>query len=241
MRRIQAVSWKEIQVYFSSPMAYIIGMNFLAITGVFFTLNLGDPFPEASLSGFFQGATIILILLAPALTMRLLAEERKLGTVELLLTAPVRDWEVVAGKYLAGLVFLLAMVVVTGYYVLLLFLFADPDPGPVYAGYLGLFLYGAAALAVGLLASALTSNQIVASVVAMVILGLLYLADFAARAWAQASPNLASTVIGEMSTKSHFDDFALGVIDTKHIVYFISLTAITLFLAVRALEAHRWR
>ena len=238
MRRIQAVAWKEIQVYFSSPMAYIIGMNFLAITGVFFTLNLGDPFPEASLDSFFQGATIILILLAPALTMRLLAEERKLGTVELLFTAPVRDWEVVAGKYLSGVVFLLAMIAMTGYYVLLLFIFADPDPGPVYAGYLGLLLYGAAALAIGLLASALTSNQIVASVVAMVILGLLYVADFASAA---VTNTLGSTVIGEMSTKTHFDDFARGVIDTRHVVYFISLTAIFLFLTVRALEARRWR
>ena len=237
MRRIQAVAWKEIQVYFSSPMAYIVGLIFLALTGFFFVRDLGDPFPEASLGSFFQGATLILILLAPALTMRLLAEERKLGTVELLLTAPVRDWEVVAGKYLAGLVFLLATAAMSGYYVLLLFVFADPDPGPIYAGYLGLLLYGAAALAIGLLASALTSNQIVAAVVAMGILLVLYFTDFAAG----AVTGLASTVIGEMSTKTHFDDFALGVIDTKHVVYFISLTLIFLFLTVRALEARRWR
>lgn len=237
MRRIQAVAWKEIQVYFCSPMAYIVGLIFLALTGFFFVRDLGDPFPEASLGSFFQGATLILILLAPALTMRLLAEERKLGTVELLLTAPVRDWEVVAGKYLAALVFLVATAAMTGYYVLLLFLFADPDPGPIYAGYLGLLLYGASAMAIGLLTSALTVNQIVAAVVAMGILLVLYFADFAAG----AVTGLASTVIGEMSTKTHFDDFALGVIDTKHVVYFISLILIFLFLTVRALEARRWR
>ena len=105
MRTVQAIAWKEIQVYFGSPMAYIVGLIFLAVTGFFFVLDLGSPFPEASLTNFYQGATIILILLAPALTMRLLAEEQKLGTIELLLTSPVRDWEVIIGKYLASLVF----------------------------------------------------------------------------------------------------------------------------------------
>ncbi|MBM3941444.1 MAG: hypothetical protein FJ316_00685 [SAR202 cluster bacterium] len=237
MQRVQAVAWKEIQVYFSSPMAYIVGMIFLALTGFFFVRDFGNPFPEASLSSFYQGATIIMILLAPALTMRLLAEERKLGTVELLLTAPVRDWEVVAGKYLASLVFLMAMVALTGYYVLLLFIFASPDPGPIYAGYLGLFLYGAAALAVGMLTSSLTNNQIVAAVVAMGILLVLYFSDFAAA----AVTGLPATIIGEMSIKTHFDDFGLGVIDTKHIVYFVCVTAVFLFITVRALEARRWR
>jgi ABC-2 type transport system permease protein len=240
MRRIQAVAWKEMQIYFTSPMGYIVGMIYLAINGVFFVQDLGLPFPEASLSNVFQGATIILIMLAPALTMRLLAEERKLGTVELLLTAPVRDWEVVAGKYLAGLAFLLALVAVSGYYVLLLFVFASPDPGPIYVGYLGLVLYGAAALAVGLLASALTSNQIVAAVVAMGILLVLYFTDFAAGA-VGGGQGLAATVIGEMSTKAHFDDFARGVLDTKHVAYFLLLSAVFLFLTVRALEARRWR
>ena len=93
MRTAQAVAWKEIVIYFSSPTAYIVGLIFLALTGFFFSRDLGNPFPEATLAPFFQGAVIILILLAPALTMRLIAEEQKLGTIELLLTSPVRDWE----------------------------------------------------------------------------------------------------------------------------------------------------
>ena len=113
MRIIQAVAWKEIQVYFGNPMAYIVGLIFLGVTGFFFVLDLGNPFPEASLGNFYLGATIVLILLAPALTMRLLAEEQKLGTIELLLTAPVRDWEIILGKYLASLVFLLSMIALT--------------------------------------------------------------------------------------------------------------------------------
>ena len=248
MRTVQAVAWKEIQIYFSSPMAYIIGMIFLVLTGVFFVKDLGDPFPEASLSNFLEGSTIILILLAPSLTMRLLAEEQKLGTIELLLTSPVRDWEVVMGKYLASLGILLGMVALTFYYPILLFVFADPDPGPIYSGYLGLVLYGSAALAIGLLTSTMTSNQIVAAVVAMGILLLLYFAGFVSG----VVGGTWSTVISEVglgscfldtsrACDSHFDDFAKGVIDTEHIVYYLSLTATFLFLSVRALESRRWR
>lgn len=237
MRTAQAVAWKEIQIYFSSPTAYIVGLIFLALTGVFFARDLNDPFPEATLSPFFQGATIILVLMAPALTMRLLAEEQKMGTIELLLTAPVRDWEVVIGKYMASLVFLLATLALTSYYAILLFVFASPDPGPIYAGYLGLVLYGAAALSVGVLASTLTSNQIVAAVVSMGVLLVLYFADVASGAVGGG----AAQFIQGVGLKSHFDDFDRGVIDTKHIVYYLSMVAFFLFLSIRALESRRWR
>ena len=237
MRTAQAVAWKEIVIYFSSPTAYIVGLIFLALTGFFFSRDLGNPFPEATLAPFFQGAVIIFILLAPALTMRLIAEEQKLGTIELLLTSPVRDWEVVIGKYIASLAFLLVLVALSFFYAILLFVFASPDPGPIWAGYLGLVLYGAASLSVGLLASTLTSNQIVAAVVAMGILLALFFADLAFG----AVGGLAGEIIGEMSLKSHFDDFERGVVDTKHIVYFLSVTAFFLFLSVRALESRRWR
>ena len=129
MRTIRAVAFKEIQIYFSSPVAYIVALIFIALSGFFFVSDLGNPFPEASLSNFFQGATFLLIPLAPALTMRLLAEEQKLGTIELLLTSPVRDWEVVIGKYVSSLVFLLFLLALSSYYVILLLVFASPDPG----------------------------------------------------------------------------------------------------------------
>lgn len=237
MRTAHAVAWKEVQVYFSSPTAYIVGTMFLAITGFFFTRHLNDAFPEATLTSFFDGATIVLILLAPVLTMRLMAEEQKLGTVELLLTAPVRDWEVVLGKYMASLTFLLATLAMTLYYTILLFVYANPDPGPIYSGYLGLVLYGGAALSVGMFCSTLTSNQIVAAVLAMGILLLLFFANL-------ASDNIGggiSTIIGELSIRSHFDDFSRGVIDTKHIVYYLSVTTFFLFMTIRALESRRWR
>lgn len=237
MRAARAVAWKEIQVYFSSPTAYIVGMMFLALTGFLFARGLGGPLPEASLSDFFQGATIILLLLAPALTMRLMAEEQKLGTIELLLTSPVGDWEIVIGKYLASLAILVVTVAFTLYYTILLFVFANPDPGPIYAGYLGLFLYGAAALSVGLLASTLTSNQVVAAVVAMGILLALYSIDFATG----AVGGNASTILSGLSIRSHFDDFDRGIIDTKHVIYYLSFTAFFLFITIRALESRRWR
>ena len=237
MRTVRAVAWKEIQIYFSSPTAYIVGMIFLAMTGFFFVSDLSSPFPEASLSSFFQGATFVMIFLAPALTMRLLAEEQKLGTIELLLTSPVRDWEVVIGKYIASFVFLVATVSLTVYYLILLVIFADPDPGPIYAGYLGLALYGAASLSIGMLTSTLTSNQIVAAVVAMGILVVLYITDFAAGTLG----GLAATIVNEIGLKSHFDDFDRGVIDTKHIVYYLILTSFFLFLSIRVLESRRWR
>ena len=237
MRTAQAVAWKEIQVYFSNPTAYIVGMMFLALSGFFFARDLNDPFPQASLVNFFDGATIILILIAPALTMRLMAEEQKLGTIELLLTSPVRDWEVIIGKYVASFVFLIATVALTLYYTILLYVFASPDPGPIYAGYLGLALYGGAALAIGLLCSTLTSNQIVAAVVAMGILMVMFFADLAA----DNIGGTASTIISEISIRSHFEDFARGIIDTKHVVYYLSVIAFFLFMSVRALESRRWR
>ena len=237
MRTAQAVAWKEIQVYFSNPTAYIVGMMFLALSGFFFARDLNDPFPQASLVNFFDGATIILILIAPALTMRLMAEEQKLGTIELLLTSPVRDWEVIIGKYVASFVFLIATVALTLYYTILLYVFASPDPGPIYAGYLGLALYGGAALAIGLLCSTLTSNQIVAAVVAMGILLVMFFADLAA----DNIGGTASTIISEISIRSHFEDFARGIIDTKHVVYYLSVIAFFLFMSVRALESRRWR
>jgi ABC-2 type transport system permease protein len=237
MRTVRAVALKEIQIYFSSPVAYIVALIFMALSGFFFVRDLGNPFPEASLSNFFQGATFLLIPLAPALTMRLLAEEQKLGTIELLLTSPVRDWEVILGKYFASLVFLIFLLALTSYYVILLLVFATPDPGPIYSGYVGLVLYGMAALAVGILTSTLTSNQIVAAVVGTGILVALYatsfIGDVVTGTWAN--------IFNQLGFTSHFNDFDRGIIDTAHIVYFVTATALFLFLSIRALESRRWR
>ena len=237
MRTIRAIALKEIQIYFSSPVAYIVALIFMALSGFFFVRDLGNPFPEASMSNFFQGATFLLIPLAPALTMRLLAEEQKLGTIELLLTSPVRDWEVILGKYVACIVFLLFLLALTSYYVILLLVFATPDPGPIYSGYIGLLLYGMAALSVGILTSTLTSNQIIAAVVGTGILVVLYATAFVS----DVVTGVWATIFSQLGFTVHFNDFDRGIIDSTHIVYFVTATALFLFLSIRALESRRWR
>ena len=231
------IAWKETRSYFASPTAYVVGAMFLVLTGVFFVFDITRPFAEASVRGYINWATLFIVFLAPLLTMRLLAEEQKLGTLELLLTAPVRDWEVVIGKYLASLVTLGATLAFTLYYVLMLFVFGEPDIGPLLSAYLGLVLYGAAALSIGIMASSLSGNQIVAAVVGIGIL--LMLANI--NRIGVLLQGVTADVISGLSMDAHFDDFARGVLDTSHVVYYLSLVAVFLFITVRSLEARRWR
>ena len=169
--------------------------------------------------------------------MRLLAEEQKMGTLELLLTSPVRDWEVVVGKYLASLVTLGVTLAFTLYYVLMLFVFGSPDIGPLLSAYLGIYIYGAAALAIGLMASSLSGNQIVAAVVGIGILLMLTNIDRIG----VLLQGVAADVISGISMNAHFEDFSRGVLDLSHVAYYISLVAVFLFITVRSLEARRWR
>ena len=159
-----------------------------------------------------------------------------MGTLELLLTSPVRDWEVVAGKYLASLLALGVTMALTLYYVFLLYVFASPDTGPVLSAYLGLYLYGAAALAIGLMASSLSSNQIVAAVIGMAVLLLLSFMDRVA----DIVSGTSADVLSGLSMTDHFQDFTRGIIDIGNIVYYITLAAVFLFLTVRSLETRRW-
>ncbi len=238
MRVTLAIAWKEIVAYYTNPMAYIVSLMFLALTGFFFVNSIDRPFAEASISGMLDPVVFFMMWwLPPLLTMRLLAEEQKLGTLELLLTAPVYDWEVVIGKYLSSLVFFMTTLALTLYYVLLLYWFGNPDSGPIWSAYLGAILYGAAALSVGLLASSLTSNQIVAAVIGVGLLLLLTFIDLAA---GQVGGGL-STFLREVGLRSHFEDFSRGVVDTSNVVYYVALTAVFLFLTVRSLESRRWR
>jgi ABC-2 type transport system permease protein len=231
------IAWKETKLYFGTPAAYIVGAMFLGLTGVFFVADVTAPFAEAGVRGIVDWASFFIIFLAPLLTMRLLAEEQKLGTLELLLTSPVRDWEVVLGKYIASFLILAAILAVTLYYVVIIYSFGDPDTGPVLSGYLGLLLYGAAALAIGLLGSSLSSNQIVAAVVGIAILLMLSFVNLIA----DIVTGVASEVFNGMSMNEHIVDFSRGVIDTSSLVFFLSLTAVFLFLTIRSLETRRWR
>ena len=235
MRNTTAIALKEFKSYLASPMAYVVTGIFLVLTGVFFSTSPATYF-ETSIRGFLETGSLLLLLLAAALTMRLLAEERKMGTMELLLTAPVRDSEVILGKFLGSLGILTAMLVLTFYYPILLIAFGDPDMGPIATGYLGLFLLGCVSLAVGLFASSLTSNQIVAAVVAGGILFALWFVGLAAN----YLPEALGEVIGYLSLYYYFPDFMRGIIDTRGVIYYLSITALFLFLAIRSLENSRW-
>lgn len=235
MRNTTTIALREFKSYLASPMAYVVTGIFLVLTGFLFSISPATYF-ETSIRGFLGIGSILLLLLASVLTMRLLAEERKMGTLELLLTAPVRDSEVILGKFLGSLGILTAMLALTLYYPILLRLFGDPDWGPIATGYLGLFLLGSVSLAVGLFASSLTSNQLVAAVVAGGILFALWFLGTAA----DLLPEALGEVIGYLSLSYHFPDFMRGVIDTRGIIYYLSITVLFLFLAIRSLESSRW-
>ncbi len=237
MNNTFAIAMKETRSYFATPTAYVVGAMFLIYTGIVFVLGVTGQSPEATVRTYITPASFFLIFLSPLLTMRLLAEEQKLGTLELLLTAPVRDWEVVMGKYVAAFIMLTVTIALSLYYVILLYWFGDPDTGPLLSSYLGLFLHGAAALAIGLMASSLSANQIVAGVVGIGTLLILSFID----AVADRFTGIAADVLANISMGAHFEDFTRGVIDTSNIVYYISLTAVFLFVTVRILETRRWR
>ena len=236
MRNTATIALKEFKSYLTSPMAYVVTGIFLVLTGFLFTIS-ATTYYETSIIGLWEfWGVLLLLLLAAVLTMRLLAEEKKMGTLELLLTAPVKDSEIILGKFLGSLGIFSVMLALTFYYPLLLWIFGDPDWGPIATSYLGLFLMGCTSLAVGLFASSLTSNQIVAAVVAGGILFALWFIGMLA----SVLPQSIGEVISYLSLYYHFPAFMQGVIDTRGLIYFISITVLFLFLAIRSLENSRW-
>jgi ABC-2 type transport system permease protein len=237
MSKILIIAGKELKAYFTSPMAYLIAACYVGLTGYFFGTAMSKPFAEATIVDYLIPSTLILTLWAPLMTMRLFAEEERLGTLEVLLTAPVRDWDIVLGKYLASLVILAATIALTFYFAGLLFWLSDPDPGPILSGYLGLLLYGAAALAVGLFTSSLTSNQILAGTLAMSILLLLNYIQGAAAILTGWPAGLVEAI----SLSHRFSGFSRGLIASADVVFYLTFTAFFLCCTVKALESHRWR
>ena len=249
MSNAYAIAWKELRVYFGSPVAYVIMALFLVVSGVLFVNSLEGPFREASLRVFLSGdtrngfisnavnGTFFFLLLGPILTMRLFAEETKLGTIELLLTSPVHDYEVVLGKFIAGLGSIVVLLLLTLYYPLMLFVFSNPDLGPLLAGYLGVLMLSALFVAVGLFASSLSNNQIVAVMLGLVIFFLFWFIGDAA----QVVHGTAGTILQYVSVREHFSQLAKGIINSGDVIYFLALTAIFIFFTVRSLETRRWR
>lgn len=255
MTNIWSLTKKELRSYFSSPVAYVVLFAYTLIFGYFFYnlvmwFNLQamqmaqNPYyaqqinvNEMVFSPLFHNMVLILILLTPLLTMRLLAEEKRNGTDELLYTSPLTVGQIVLGKYLASLIMLAVMLGLTAGLSLFAFAFGNPELAPWLTGYLGLFLLGAAALAVGLFFSALTENQIVAAILTfltlLLFLVLNWLSQIGSGAW--------QGVVGYLSFSQHFEDMAKGILDLKDAVYFLSLSVFGLFLAHSALQSRRWR
>ena len=235
---------KEIHSYFSSLIAYIVLVVFLVISGYLYYTDLaafllwgGENLTLGLWQFLFHDIRLILLLTIPLLTMRLFAEEKKLGTIELLVTYPFRDIEILTGKYLACLSVLILMLMLTLLYPILLALFQTVNPEPIITGYIGLFLLGAAFISCGIFVSSMTENQTVAALVSSGFIFFFWLIDWNETAM---NPQLGQ-VLNHISLYEHFYNFARGVIDTKDIVFFIIFSFFFLFLTLRSLESRRWR
>lgn len=246
MNAILAIARKELLSYFFAPMAYIVAASFLLMNGFLFYLiaaALSQPgAASASPMGVFFGGTLLfwlyLIVTVPVITMRLGAEEKKTGTLETLLTAPVSDWEVVLGKYAAAMAFYVALWLPTALYVLALAQFGRVDWGPVAGGYLGVLLLGAYFVAIGLFTSFLARNQVVAAILAFAALSMLL--SMSILPFLVTDPT-AKGIFEYLDLWSRMQDFAKGLVDTRPVAYFLTGAALFLALSRHALEVRRWR
>jgi ABC-2 type transport system permease protein len=236
VRNVWAVATRELRSYFLSPLAYVIIALFVALAGYLFALILANG-RQASLSGLVQNVSVLYLFIVPAISMRLLAEEQRTGTVELLLTNPVQEWEIVTGKYLASILLVLVMLGLTLLFPLFLFIFGSPDAGPMISGYLGIFLQAAAFLSVGLWASSLTQNQIVAALIAFAALLVLWLSD----SLGQFLGGTVGQIVSYVSVINHFQEFPQGVIESKDVIYYLTLVAAGIVLSTLSLQSRRYR
>ena len=234
MDNILCIFRREFRSYFDSPVAYIVLMFFLLISGYFFTSNL-FLMNQANLRTLFGIVPLLYVFFIPAISMRLLAEERKSGTIELLFTYPIRDMEIVIGKYLAALGLVAVLLLFTFLYPLSMSTLGNLDTGQVISGYIGLFLMGAAYLAVGIFASSITENQIVAFIVALAISFFFFILDkilfFV--------PISLANILEYLAIEYHFQNVARGVIDSRNLIYFFSMIFVGLLLASHALSRRK--
>ena len=227
---------KELKSYFDSPIAYIIITIFLLISGWFFFSDL-FLVNQATLRNLFGIILFIFMFFIPAITMRLLSEEKKSGTIEILLTLPVKDHQIILGKFLAGMFLISLAVILTLVYAFTLSGLGNLDFGSVVSGYLGLILLGATYLSIGIFTSSLTQNQIVAFIISFMIIFVLYLLDNVLI----FMPGFLASVLEYLSVNYHFSNISRGVIDSRDVIYYLSLIFFFLFLAVRVLSSRKWR
>lgn len=234
---IFAIYKRELRAYFNSPVAYVVIVVFLAIIGWFFSSNLFLS-NVASMYVIFDSflVKILFMVFAPAITMRLIAEEKKSGTLELLTTKPLRDVEIVLGKFLAAWTLLATTLLPTLIYFFTILSLGDLDIGPVFTGYLGLILLGGVYIAIGVLASSLTENQIIAFIVGFLIVIAFFMLD----KMVMYAPENFSSTLEFLSTDYHYSSIARGVIDSRNMIYFASVIGFTLLLTTVSLERRKW-
>jgi len=259
MRNVLAIVERELRAYFSSPVAYVVLTIFVFLSGLFFQLYLSQILQYAMMQamqgaqmgrgaqpmdmpgmisqGFLSTFQVILLFMIPMITMGLFSEEKKRGTIELLLTSPITDLQVVLGKFFAAVSFFLILIVSTWIPMAVLYVYGSPASGPILSRYLGLILYGLALLAIGLFISTLTENQIVSAVLSFGTMMMLWLVD----ALASRAEATTKDVLTYMSILSHMEDFMKGVVATSHIIFYLSLTVFALFLTYRSIDSLRWR
>ncbi len=232
---IKFIFRKELRSFFNSPVAYIVIVVFLVILGWFFTSNLFIA-NISSLRTVFEMTPFLLLFFAPAITMRLISEEKKSGTLELLTTKPVEEYEIIAGKFLAAwTLFFFTLLPTLCYYITLSFI-GKLDAGPVIGGYLGLLLVGAVFLAISVFGSSITENQVVAFIVSFLIVFCLFMLDKVLF----YLPSGLATLFEYISIDYHFSNIARGVIDSRDIIYYVSAIGFSLLLGTIALQKRRW-
>jgi ABC-2 type transport system permease protein len=255
VNNILAIAHKELKSYFASPIAYIVIGFFALVFGYFFYALLlffdrqsmqmagmgGAAQPvnvnEQMIRPVFQNAMVILLFVLPMITMRTYSEEKRSGTIELLLTSPLTDVQIIVGKFLGAMGLYAAMLGVTLIHMAVLFAFGSPEWLPVLTTYVGMLLMGGCFISVGLLISSLTKNQIVAGMATFVVFLMLWIINWIA----SFTGPTTQEVLNYLSITEHLDDFTRGIIDTKHVVYYVSFMAFGLFLTSRSVDTERWR
>lgn len=227
---------REMVGYFYSPIAYVVIAVFLVFSGYFFATILSLT-QQATLTYSLANTQFILSILTPVITMRLLSEEVRSGTIEMLMTAPVTDFEVVFGKFLAAWFLYLVMLAPTLLYVVFLKWVGQPDMGPIIASYIGLSLMGAMFISIGLLTSALTRNQMIAGISGIVALVILFFVGYAV----SGTETWYAPILQYIGTYGHWESFTKGLVDSRDVVYYVTIAALALFITVRIVESRKWR
>jgi ABC-2 type transport system permease protein len=234
MRNIAIVATKELRSLFNSAIAYIIMVVFLGLSGWFFANSLFLQ-NMASLRSVFELTPFLLLFFAPAITMRTISEERKVGTIELLLTKPVNDRDIIVGKFLASWCFLAIALAPTLIYLITVMFLGTIDPGPVIGGYLGLLLVGGGFLALGIIGSTLTENQVVAFIISFLVMFVLFIVDKVV----PFLPGTLASLLQYLGIDYHFSNIARGVVDSRDLVYYFSLIGLSLLTATVLLERRK--